>query len=256
MVDSDKKNVKKASCHFFNDVEDLFSKKERTQSMHMNVSALESLVRAPIAKSANDEDLSEVKMHKKIKKGAKKATSKALSVRSTKTKVVKKAKIVKKATKVNKPKSVRSKDLKIDTLDNCSTLSSSIKSTKSHRQSTADRSPYSGFTDIQELTELIRADVETTFKLNEKGHACNIPQIFSSNLFSKESKPQQEATSMFMDASMLRNNNSTAKQQLGAVKNLLGSMTTKKTNVNFEAGSYMATLESTIKSINKMKDLI
>jgi hypothetical protein len=207
-------------------------------------------------KKSNDEETSSVQMKKKISKSAKKSYSKALSVKSTKARVIKKAKIVKKASKSNK-KSTRkfqAKDWKIDILDNCSTLSCSKKS--SHSQSTATKSPYSGFSDIQELTNLIRADVESTFKLNEKGLACNIPQIFSSNLFSKQTKTQQQDTSMFMAASMLKDNNSTAKQQIGAVKNLLGVMTNKKTNVNFEAGSYMATLESTIRSINKMKDLI
>jgi hypothetical protein len=254
LVESDRKNFVKESA-FFSEDEDLFAKKDRSKSLHLTVNALENLVRAPLAPKSIDVDSNSVQLKKTIKKVSKKSYSKALSVKSTKAKISKKAKLVKKATRSNKKsKSLKAKNWKIDTLDNCSTLSNSRKST--HSQSTNVKSPYSGFSDIQELSEMIKADVESTFKLNQKGHACSIPQIFNSNLFSKESKPQQESTRVFMAASMLRNNNSTAKQQIGALNNLLGSMTTKKDAVNFEAGSYMATLESTIRSINKMKDLI
>lgn len=254
LVETDKRHFQEET-NFFGETHNLFAKKDRSQSLHLNVCALENLVNSPPTQKSNEVETSSVQMKKTIKKRTKKSVSKALSVKSTKARISKKARLVKKTTKSNKKsKTFNSKNWKIDTLENCSTLSNSIKST--HSQSTATKSPYSGFTDIQELTQLIKADVESTFKLNEKGLACNIPQIFSSNLFSKETKPQQESTSQFMAASMLRNNNSTARQQIGAVKNLLGSMTHKKDNVNFEAGSYMATLESTIRSINKMKDLI
>lgn len=253
LVDTDKRNFISES-NFFKDTENIFNKKDRSKSLHLNVSALETLVHAPIAKISNDDETSSVQIKKTIKKNTKKTYTKALSVKSTKARITKKSKLMKKTSKsVKKLKLIQPRDLKIDILDNCSTLSNSRKSSSGQSNT---KSPYSGFTDIQELTQLIKADVESTFKLNEKGLACNIPQIFSSNLFSKETKPKQEDTTMFMDSSMLRNNNSTAKNQIGAVKSLLGIMTNKKDNVNFEAGSYMATLESTIKSINKMKDLI
>jgi hypothetical protein len=43
LVDSDKRNFVSES-NFFNETDNLFSQKDRSQSLHLNVSALENLV--------------------------------------------------------------------------------------------------------------------------------------------------------------------------------------------------------------------
>lgn len=209
LVDADENNFLQ-ECNFFNKMDDKFLKKGRAHSLHFNVSALEGLVSHSMKNDSHEDETSSVQLKKSIKKAPKRTYTKALSVKSTKARVSKKAKLVKKVKKT-KPKSTKknkSKDFKIEILDNCSTLSCSKKS---QSQSIASKSTYQEFSDIQELTDLLKADVESTFKLNQKsGLVSNIPQIFSSNLFSKENKAQQEDTSMFMAASLLRNENSTA----------------------------------------------
>ena len=207
LVDSDKNRYHKGSF-FQTERDDLFSRNERTKSLHLGLGALESLVGQPMKDNFEEENDFRVQIKKTIKKKPVKVTksaSKALSVKCTKSKVASKATLVKKIAKSHK----KSNPKIWKNLETCSNYSDSRKSTDA--QSASSRSNSDGFSDIEEIRELINQDVESAFKLNEKGKASNIPQIFTTNLFSKSSeRPQEEVTSVFMAATMLKKKNSTA----------------------------------------------
>lgn len=255
LVEEDKRHFNH-DFDYLNEADHIFLRRDRSKSVHMKLDAFENLMDNSFAQKDVIEEFASVQVTKVISKPAKKAYPKAQSVKSIKARITKKTKIVAKVSTTNKksPKSVAPKLTKMKSGESLSTLSTSKKST--HSQST-NESVYAGFKDIKELSDLISQNVENTFKFNEKGKMSSLPQIFNSKLFSKETSSQpQEAFNAFMDVSLLRDVCSNSKKQLGQVESLVGVMSQKKTESNFEAGSYMATLESTIRSINKLKSLI
>jgi hypothetical protein len=254
LVEEDKRHFNQ-EFNYLNEADRLFLRRDRSQSVHMKLDHFENLVDSSFNQMIVSEEVSSVQIKKAIEKTAKKTYPKAQSVKSVKARITKKANLVAKVSKTNKiaPNSLSSHQLRVNSGEILS-VASSKRST--HSQST-NESMYAGFKDIKELSDLIKSNVESTFKLNEKGKVCSLPQIFNSRLFSKESIVQpNEAIHDYMDASFVRDLTSSARKQLGQVESLVGVMSQKKSSHNFEAGSYMATLESTIRSINKLKDLI
>ena len=59
-----------------------------------------------------------------------------------------------------------------------------------------------------------------------------------------------------MESSLLQKGASQVNKQTAALESLLGLMGQKEKGLNFEAGSYMATLEYTIRSISGLKELL
>ena len=171
------------------------------------------------------------------KETVKKAIQKAKSVRGKRS--TGKRKNSKKGKKRMTLK-LKAKNIKVDTIDSCSTVSNTTRSLKSINEELSCMSPIMG------------NDVTATFKLNTRGVKSNIPQIFNSALFSNSAKPGMEDSTCFVHSSLVKKKESNSSQQLGTVHSFLSSLKSKKQN-NFEAGSYMASLETTIASINKMK---
>jgi len=167
-----------------------------------------------------------------------KTIKKAKSVKGKKSSSMKKK--VSKGKKKRISLKISSKNIKLDTIDSCSTVSNTTRSLNSINEELSCMSP------------IIGNDVTSTFKLNTRGVVSNIPQIFNSALFSNSSKRVVEDSTCFMHSSLVKKEKSDSSQQLGSVHSFLTSLKSKK-KTNFEAGSYMASLETTIDSINQMK---
>lgn len=112
------------------------------------------------------------------------------------------------------------------------------------------------FTQLKELANSVRSSIDETYKHASKGTNCNLPQIFTSNLFSAPSLTKSQETDQFMHLSLINTQQTSSNMQIGQVKNLLAEIGQKKQGSNFEAGSYMATLEYTMRSINGIKDML
>ena len=112
------------------------------------------------------------------------------------------------------------------------------------------------FTELKEFANSVRKNIDDSFKLDTKGTSSNIPQVFTSNLFTVAPVSKKAATDEFMNLAMLKTQTNSSNNQIGEVKNLLSVIGKKKEGLNLEAGSYMATLEYTMRSISGMKDLL
>ena len=75
-------------------------------------------------------------------------------------------------------------------------------------------------------------------------------------MFALESKPKSDATEQFISLEPVLTKGMNFASQIGQVKTLLTSIGSKKEGTNFEAGSYMATLEYTMRSISGIKKMI
>lgn len=187
-----------------------------------------------------------------LKLNLKKKIQKAKSVKITK-KASKKGR--RKPTKsASKAKSVRAKASlvrkKLNSIETCSTISNSAKS------ETQDSIEFEDIKEELNLSSLIDVDVRKTFKLDSRGVKSNIPQIFSSGLFSNDkSQKMEEMSNCFINNSLFKPRNNGASSQMKNVSSILGQIRGIK-GTNLEAGSYMASLETTIESINKMKNLM
>lgn len=153
----------------------------------------------------------------------------------------------KKKRKYSKAKSVKLSlnKKRLNSLETCSTLSNSANSAEI----------------IEEEEEkinfkpLIDVDVNKTFKLQTRGVVSNIPQIFNSGLFSKSNSKGRDLSTSFIDTALFKSETTKTGSQMKSVTSVLGQLKIFK-DTNLEAGSYMASLETTIESINKMKNLM
>ena len=137
-------------------------------------------------------------------------------------------------------------------------MSTSRKSKEAapHRGKRRQSSETLDFTELQNLAKSVRQNIDQTFRLSSKGANSNIPQIFTSNLFAVEPSVKSDATDQFMNLESIVNKRKSSASQIGEVKNLLATIGSKKEGLNFEAGSYMATLEYTMRSISGMKQML
>lgn len=197
----------------------------RKISLEEESSALELRIKKKIQKAKS------VKISQKASKKGRRPTKKTSKARSVRTK----ASIVRK---------------KLNSIETCSTISNSAKS---------DNPDSMEFEEIKgqlNLSSLIDVDVRKTFKLDSRGVKSNIPQIFSSGLFSNDkSQKIEELSNCFINKTLFKPRNAGASSQMKSVSSVLGQIRGIK-GINLEAGSYMASLETTIESINKMKNLM
>lgn len=86
-------------------------------------------------------------------------------------------------------------------------MSTSRKSKEAapHRGKRRQSSETLDFTELQNLANSVRQNIDQTFKLNSKGANSNIPQIFTSNLFAVESSAKSDTTDQFMNLESIIN---------------------------------------------------
>lgn len=166
------------------------------------------------------------------------------------TKKISKAKSVrakKKRRKNSKAKSVKILLMKkrLDSIETCSSLSNSGDSSKMVEEE-----------ENLNFKPIIKLDVNRTFKLKSRGIKSNIPQIFNSSLFSNSNSNKiEELSNCFINSTLLKKRAEKKNSQVQSVTSVLGQLKIFKES-NLEAGSYMASLETTIESINKMKNFM
>lgn len=190
-----------------------------------------------------------------IAKPSKAPKSTAQSTKALKVRTTQKKDLNAKITKLNTKNLCAKQEYKLS--DDLSTMSASRKSNDCAPIKSKRNPRVVDFSEIKKISNAVKCNVGKMFKFETKGVSCNLPQIFSSSLFTIASADKKDSTEQFINLSGAAGvGSSGTKGQIGQMTNLLASLGNKKEGLNFEAGSYMATLEYTMRSINGIKDLI
>lgn len=219
-------------------VEDCFNNKITV--VKTKTSSKDLFAQTLIAAEVSDDDI--IRPKKKIQK--------AKSVKMSKKKLTEKKKRRKQSAAKSAKNSLEKK--RLNSIETCSTISNSANSTGMTEESLGENA-------VIDFKKIIDIDVNKTFKLESRGVKSNVPQIFNSTLFSKaDTSKEEELSNCFINTTltMLKNNrNEDMGNQITNVTSMLGQLKIFK-ETNLEAGSYMASLETTIESISKMKNLL
>ena len=200
--------------------------------------------------SSKSSKKSSKRLSKKSSKGSsqrsKKASQTAKAIKTLKSKPRRRS-----STKSSKVNQEEFEKVRLARLNSLSTMSHSQVDSNSDKA----LSLVSGFSSHQTEEEQVKTD--ELYKLESRGVASNIPQIYNTELFSSDSSAKSDP-SFFMNSSMLQKLTKTKKttksqsaslSDLGAVFNKVRQI--KQTNM--EASSYMASLQVAISSIDQIK---